>query len=305
MALKTIPPPGYDTMSSPRLDGRSGGGIALVFKQDLKIKHKACHAFISCECSEFTFNTPQHKLTSCTVYRPPDGGTLDFIEDLASYYEKEIGDRSDHIFIGDFNIQMNHLTEANTINFNDFMEMFNLSNWVLFPTYPSGNTLDLFIPDTGTSILETLKCGDLLSDHCFVDVTLKFPHRAQQRPQLSARMFKNVDLSLLCRDLSEAYNMIEASSVDALAKECNEVATLVIDTHDPFRKSKMKTTSHNQPWHCDLLHKEVQLCRRKEKFFLHDPAEYNYYVFYLQCKHVANLSRRLERDFYQKVFKNC
>ena len=46
----------------------------------------------------------QHKLTLCTVYRPPDGGTLDFIEDLASYYEKEIGDRLDHILIGDFNI---------------------------------------------------------------------------------------------------------------------------------------------------------------------------------------------------------
>ena len=66
------------------------------------------------------------------MYRPPDGGALDFIQGLISYYEKEIGDRSDHILIDDFNIWMNHLTEANTINLADFMEMFNLSNWVLF-----------------------------------------------------------------------------------------------------------------------------------------------------------------------------
>ena len=89
---------------------------------------------------------------------------------------------------------MNCFTEADTINFANFMELFNLSNWVLFPTHTSGNTLDLVITDTGTSILKTVKHGDLLSDHCFVDVTLKFPHKEQQRTQLSARKFKNVDL---------------------------------------------------------------------------------------------------------------
>ena len=176
------------------------------------------------------------------MYRPPDVGTLDFTEDLASYYEKEIRDRSDHILIGDFNIQMNCLTEANTINFTDIMEMFNLSNWVLFPTHTSENILDLVITDTGTSILKTVKYGDLLYDHCFVDVTLKFPRKAQQRIQLSAGKFKNVGLSLLCRDLSEVYSTIEASSEDALVKEYNEVTTSVLDTHGLLRKSKKKTT---------------------------------------------------------------
>ena len=57
----------------------------------------------------------------CVLYRPPDGGTLDFSEDLTSYYEKEVSDRSEHILIGSFNIQMNNLTEADTINFADFM----------------------------------------------------------------------------------------------------------------------------------------------------------------------------------------
>ena len=32
----TIPPPGYDIMSSPSLDGRSGGGIILVFKHNYR-----------------------------------------------------------------------------------------------------------------------------------------------------------------------------------------------------------------------------------------------------------------------------
>ena len=45
----------------------------------------------------------------------------------------------------------------------------------------------LVITDTGTSILKTVRHGDLLSDQSFVDVTLKFPHKAQQRTQLSAR----------------------------------------------------------------------------------------------------------------------
>ena len=115
-------------MSYPRLDGRSGGGIALVFKQDLKkIKYKATHEFTSCKCSEFTFNTPQHKLTLCTVYRPPDGGMLNFFEDLTSYYEKEINGRSDHILLGDINIWMNGLTESGTINFADWWKCLTLS----------------------------------------------------------------------------------------------------------------------------------------------------------------------------------
>ena len=67
----------------------------------------------------------------------------------------------------------------------------------------------------------------------------------------------------------------------------------------------MSTTSHNQSWYCDHVHKEVKLCKWKEKVFLHDPTEYNCYAFYIQCRHVANLSRRLGRDIYQKVFKTC
>ena len=92
---------------------------------------------------------------------------------------------------------MNCLTEANIINFADFMDVFNLSNWVLFPTHTSENTLDLGIIDAGTSTLKTVKYEDLLCDHCFIDITLKFPPKAQKRTQLSVRKFRNVNLSLL------------------------------------------------------------------------------------------------------------
>ena len=35
---KEVPPPGYKILSHPHSDGRRGGGIAIVYKNNLKIK---------------------------------------------------------------------------------------------------------------------------------------------------------------------------------------------------------------------------------------------------------------------------
>ena len=64
--------------------------------------------------------------------------SYNFIESLANLLEENIlSDHGELILTGDFNIQMDKLHLSDTILFNDFLDTFNLTNKITFPTHLS------------------------------------------------------------------------------------------------------------------------------------------------------------------------
>ena len=101
--------------------------------------------------------------------------------------------RGEMIMIGDFNIHMDIIDDPNTITFNDFLDSFNLHNHVNFPMHKSLHYLDLVITDTNWNIMHTVKQGNTLSDHTFIDCSL---HIEKPKPQktVTYRKLKNQDI---------------------------------------------------------------------------------------------------------------
>ena len=48
LALKESTPKGFSSISVPRTSGR-GGGLAMIYRQELNVKHSSCDIYGSCK----------------------------------------------------------------------------------------------------------------------------------------------------------------------------------------------------------------------------------------------------------------
>ena len=93
---------GYTIASMPRVD-RAGGGIALIYKSDIKLKAKKVYSYTSMECAELIICLPTTLINLCIIYQPPNTSILDFCNDLTDYFEKNITSMGEKIIFDDFN----------------------------------------------------------------------------------------------------------------------------------------------------------------------------------------------------------
>ena len=56
--------------------------------------------------------------------------------------------------------------------------------------------------------------------------------------------------------------------------------------------------SHLQPWFNEKIKVEIILRRHKEQVFRQNPTKYNYWAFYHQRRHVANIIKTAKKQHY-------
>ena len=173
MITKEIPPHGYHILSQPCMDGRSGGGLGMVYKDYITISSsKMTKNHNTMEYMRYSLRIKQTSIDICVIYRFPCTGVIDFCSELASEIEESINLTSNrYVYIGDFKIHMD-ANNSDTITFNNFMESFDLKHLVSFPVHIHQHTLDLILDDIDNSIVQGVTKGHLLSEHNFIHITL-------------------------------------------------------------------------------------------------------------------------------------
>ena len=154
---------------------RSGGGIAIIYKEELKITRSHEYKFGTCECTDFKVSFGQSSYTLGLFYRPDDHPFLAFLNDMVDYMENNITNRAEFLLLGDFNIQVNKLHDEKAVSFHDFLSSFGLQNHILFLMHKSQNTLDLVITHENESIVSNFVHGEMISDHFAVLFDLHVP----------------------------------------------------------------------------------------------------------------------------------
>ena len=71
LRYKEVPPPGYNILSEPLADGRCGGGLALVYKDYLKLKCRPSHMTELLELMNVNITIKAININLYIVYRPP------------------------------------------------------------------------------------------------------------------------------------------------------------------------------------------------------------------------------------------
>ena len=83
-SLHEILPPGFKIISKPRCDGRQGGGIALIYKENYTINdHKINTNSQYMELSAFDLHIQDHIIDLLVIYRYPNTSVVSFCNDLA------------------------------------------------------------------------------------------------------------------------------------------------------------------------------------------------------------------------------
>ena len=98
-------PPGYKEYSVPRND-RSGGGIAVIYKDSILIKKNSVYNYISMECADFTVTAPNNTINLSAIYRPLDKSVVSFADDFLNYMESNINSAGKNLFVINFNIHV-------------------------------------------------------------------------------------------------------------------------------------------------------------------------------------------------------
>ena len=120
-------------------------------------------------------NKPIHKIK---IYHPPPKGEHNttngmFIDDITELLVNKLHQYQNSIILGDLNIHIEDLTNADAIIFSDTMRALCLEQHISGPTHIKGNTLGLIFTQLSNSfkIISTTLHG-YISDHCMVSVDI-------------------------------------------------------------------------------------------------------------------------------------
>ena len=283
---KEIPPMGYNIISHPHKTSKQGGGLALTYRNTIKLQDKTDNTrnYETMEHSNFNILFAGTKINLHLVYRIPSTSVLKFCEELTDILEDHIRlDTGRIVFTGDFNIHIDEPQDSDTVTFSYFLDSFNLVNHVKGPTHISGHTLDLMITEHDQPLIEGIATGHILSDHCFVDSILTVYHTKPPIKKIRYRKLKDIDSKKFNRDVMN--KMIElldpAMELSSLVTEYDKRLIGVLDKHAPLKEKKVKQ-SYSQPWFNEKIRMEIQLRRTKERQYKNNPNEYTLNAFYQQ-----------------------
>ena len=152
--------------------GMQGGGTALVYRDNFTVTPSTLDALDIIEISTYQMIFASTCLWLNALYRPPNTSVIDFCTELTTLIKRHITDRGKAIWVRDFNIDVNDVTNLDTIASRDFLHSFNLKNMVSFLTHKSCHTIDLILQDLDVNIVQDTMRGFMLSDNNFVDYIL-------------------------------------------------------------------------------------------------------------------------------------
>ena len=164
MAHREVPPEGYSIISHSRLDNRLGGGVMIVYRDNVKVKdHTGTNLFSTMEYINASICLNISTINLYIIYRYLASSVIEFCNELVSLLVENVNtDEGTLILTGNFNIHMDDLTHPDTNTFMDTLEGLDVRNHVNFPTHKLNYHLDLVIDSISSPILTEVKCGFML-----------------------------------------------------------------------------------------------------------------------------------------------
>jgi hypothetical protein len=200
--LNSLTPANFSLIHTPRLH-KVGGGLACIYRSDLKISKLALSDFTSFESQCFRISFPTNSLTIINAYRPPSSSKTIFLSEFSTLLEDFITLPSELLITGDFNFRVDPPVPPCDVPFLALLDCFSLTQHVSFPTHLSKHILDLLITRSPSTSVSSVSCTDPgLSDHLAILCTLSVP--SSTRPPTvtkTTRCFRSIDVYLFCSDI--------------------------------------------------------------------------------------------------------
>ena len=156
-------PKSHQMVLVPRSNAKRGGGIAVIYKKEIKLKvmqftGKLYKQFEYAVCS---VNINKTLIKLIIVYRPVPTkvNTLNvrlFWKEFEKFLSKHAFCKEDILITGDLNFHLDETSHPDTIRLNMLLEEFDLLQRIQEPTHKAGHTLDVLITRTDFTKLCTV-----------------------------------------------------------------------------------------------------------------------------------------------------
>ena len=218
---------------------RKGGGIALVYSNNLKVRHLEDANRMSFEYAIWGLEHKGTKMTIMAIYRPPYSTinlatTQSFFEEFTNWMETKSNEYNNIIVLGDFNIHINNDQDADANRFKDIMEALGLQQQLSFSMHRYGNTLDHIYTELGSTVMiDYCREGTILSDHTAVICGTKIQRENITRKEISYMKINEIDLDEFSQDIKFNPNYYNNKTVDELVIALERTLKEALDKHAP------------------------------------------------------------------------
>ena len=156
------------------------------------------------------------------------------------------------VIVGDFNIDMDIDTDADTIRMCDVLSMYDLVQHASVPTHRSGHTLDLTITRCNRELLSNPVADCMFSDHMFLRYRVNMHIPSVETLTISYWKLKQIDSSAFSTNhLKDLVNgLLSINYINQLVCEYN--TELRLDRLAPIQ-TKTMVVKPLVPWFVDEL----------------------------------------------------
>ena len=308
-------PDGYQIIRKDRTDlfkqryGRNkGGGIAILFKEHMKVEIKN---YLTNKIEEILWveiKGKQNFLLS-VIYRPD---YCDILYDLEneSILEQSIRKATEItnriIITGDLNIDMSNTNNNSTEKINDILSCYGMEQHVKKPTRIDNSgkatVIDHFWANKESNLIKKTDTFIALSDHLGTLASLNLPKIEKEVKTVKRRCWKKYSEEEFNQKLAENLKQstitqhIQEDKVNPAMTELSNIIQSTLDNIAPIKEMKIIEKSNNIPWYTNELHEMITY----KKELLSD-----YYMTKVESlknsvKSIANKIGHLKRKLKQK-----
>ena len=263
-------PSGYPLFDHPRPD-RNGGGTGILAWNSFVVKQARAGICDTFEYSEWIIVSGSARLRLVVIYRPPYSSSHPrtvgmFVTEFAEFLESVVMTAEPLVLAGDFNINVNSMTDNDAAQFLDLLSSMGLNQHIDFPTHTSGNTLDLLISRTlNSNLIQDVRPGTYFSDHCLALFTINISVPQLSRKKVSFRKTKAIDITAFMEDLSASRLGQDPPSEPVKLVDCYNTTLAGLLDRRALLKTKTVTVRPQVPWYSEEIREAKRARRRAER----------------------------------------
>ena len=298
-------PSGFKLVHVPRSHMR-GGGVALIYKENLNIVQTPCKTYVSFELIEVKISPSHGKcFTISVIYRPPpslkNGLNFQlFLKEFGDFVDDRILQQEKLFICGDFNIHMDDIKNKDADCFNSVLTSYGLEQHVKEPTHSKGHTLDLLITRGSDTLIQEITVKNMLiSDHFWVHCSMSCSRPGVVRKRLSYRNIKKIDLDSFRRDIANSplSKPDEFDDVGKLVSTYNKVLSDILDKHAPLNE-RVFTIRPDAPWFTSEIAEAKRACRKAERKFRRTKLTIHKQLFQEAQEHLHSLIDHAKQEHF-------
>ena len=282
-----------------------GGGVGIMLKVSMSHKQVSCKSFSSFEHTMVQIHLNDNsKLMLIAIYRLQFISSKTFLDEFTELLEMLNTSTEHFVLSGDINFHL-ETEDHYAACLKEIFTMFNLVQYVNFPTHKLGHTLDLVLARCDSPVIKDIAPNNVnLSDHFMINFKVEVSVAKHETKTITYRNFDSVNDKQFCEDVKQGYRLIPDGSMGEKVSAYNLLMKEITDKQAPLKTKEIKIVP-SAPWF-DSEYKEIRKLRRKaERKYKNTGSPEDKEVFTNLRKQTTNLAHTKKRVHYSNKIDEC